>query len=197
MRTAILVVGTVLAFAGTARAEEYGRAGVIELGGTFGIQDGTTEIEPDTGPTVKYKTTDLTLAPTLGFFVSKDIQAVGRLLYVNRTVDFDGAKNTASAVGIDGGAAYLIRVGGMRIGPQLLLGYSTVTSENEGDPDPFVESGPEVELGAVFKAPIGGGGLIGSGVGFRYAIHSFEQGSLEGSATATSFAVTASAGVFF
>lgn len=197
MKTAILVVGAVLALGGAAHAEEYGRTGVIELGGTFGFESGTTKIEPDVGPSVEYQTTDMTIAPTFGFFVSKDIQAVARLAFVNRTIDFDGAKNTASSVGVDAGANYLVRVGKMRVGPQLLLGYSTATSKNAGDSDEFKESGPEVELGAVFKAPIGGGGLLGSGIGFRYSMHSFEQGSFKGSATGTDFAVTASFGVFF
>lgn len=201
MRILLAVALAALALGGVAQAEEYGKSGVVELGGAFGFQSGTVVIEPESGPKTEYTTTEMRVSPTLGFFVKKDIQAVARLSLVNLTIDVDGAKNTGTAIGVDLGGNYLVPVGTMRIGPQILAGYSTASSKNDTDDSEYSQSGPALEAGAVVKVPVGGGGVLGAGIGFRYSMETFEAdfggGKTEGSATSTNLGMNATFSVFF
>jgi hypothetical protein len=202
MRIRILLLTAALcSFALSAHAKQFGDSGTIEIGGSFSFQNGTTKIEPEQGDAIEYDTQEMRVAPTVGFFFGKKIEGVARLSLVNVSSDASGTKSSGSGAGVDAGFAYLINIGAMRAGPQLLVGYSTSSSKSDLADSEYSEAGPGAEIGAVLKVPFGAGAVLGAGVGFRYDMSTYENdvgGTVsKGEATSTDLAVSASFGVFF
>lgn len=162
--TLLLCAGMLLS-ATSARAEmsgdggkEYGKAGVIDLGLSFTGGTSTTEYDD----AEKTDETTVLLSPTIAYFLIDGLALVGQLnagLQNSKEGDF---KIDATGFGLGLGAAYLVDLGSMHVGPALLLRYDTVTAKIdagvlEGD---FEESGPGATAAVVGKLPVGGGGLI-------------------------------------
>lgn len=162
--TLLLCAGMLLS-ATSAQAEmageggkEYAKAGVIDVGATFTGGTSTTEYD-DAG---EVDETQVILAPTVAYFLMDGVALVGQV-NVGLLQSDDGALEIdATLFGLGLGAAYLMDLGSLHVGPALLLRYDSLTAKLDagalsGD---FEESGPGATAAVIGKLPVGGGGLI-------------------------------------
>lgn len=190
----ILAVAAVLGFPAMAFAGEYGATGTIEVGGEVSIQSGSTAIKPKGGTESTTSTTDITLAPEVGYFLMDKLELIGRLAITSSSSDDETTKTTSSGFGLGVGAAYLLPMGGIHVGPKATLGYASRSTDN--DVFKYTQAGPEIKLGGVAKVPFGTGGILGADLGLTYSPQSI-SGDFEGDATFTGFGIGTSFSVYW
>ena len=171
MKTQILFATAlaILAQPAIALAEDYGKAGQLEAGGTFGVFSQTETIKPDGGgPESENKLTAIVIDPTVGYFVADGFELLGRLSVINASADIEGFSDTIAfnRIGLGMGAGYFLNLGVARIGPQAIVKFGT-------DDIAFgdfknTETALGVQVGGFAKVPIGGGGVIAAGVVVDY-----------------------------
>ena len=187
----ILVVAATLGFPAMAFAGDYGTTGATEVGGGVSIQSVSYTYKPKGSSTDNTtSTTAITLAPEVGYFVMDQIELVGRLALTNTNTE--GFNTTGFGLGV--GAAYLLPMNGIHVGPKATLGFSSTTySEDEFS---ATLSGPVINIEGVAKVPFGTGGVLGAGLGLTYAPQTI-SGDVEGSQTVTGFGLATSFSVFW
>lgn len=195
----ILAVMAVLAVPAMSQAADYGKAGVIEVGGEVAIRNDSTATKPKGGTETTSTTTSITLAPEVGYFLMDQLELLGRLAITSSSTDNEGAKSSSSGFGLGVGAAYMLPMGGIHVGPRGTLGFR---SDTIGDDDAKITySGPEIRIGGVAKVPFGGGGALGAGLDITYIPGSFsgsgDAKGFEGDATLTGFGIGTSFSVFW
>lgn len=169
-----------------AAAEDYGTPGQLEAGGTFGILSETETVKPEDGDEIETTRTQLIVNPTVGYYVTDGLEFLGGLGVISATEKVDDADpTTVMLLSLGVGAGYFAKVGAnLRVGPQLLLRYESLTLEAE---DPALggisanQTGTGAELGAFAKMAIGGGGVLAAGfaVDFRNVSQSVELEDLD------------------
>lgn len=193
----ILAVAAVLGFPAMAFAGEYGATGTIEVGGEVSIQSGSTAYAIDGAGSAgesTTSTTEITLAPEVGYFLMDKLELIGRLAITSASSDDETTKTTSSGFGLGVGAAYLLPMGGIHVGPKATLGYGSNSIDN--DVFKATESGPEIKLGGVAKVPFGTGGILGADLGITYRMGSL-SGDVEGDATFMGFGLGTSFSVYW
>lgn len=196
----ILAVMAVLAVPAVSQAADYGKAGVIEVGGAIAIQSDSIAVKPKGGEEGTTKVMTMSIAPEVGYFLMDQLELLGRLSLENSSSEPEGGdKTTTSGFGLGVGAAYMLPMGGIHVGPRGTLGFST---ESSGvDSDKLTYSGPEIRIGGVAKVPFGGGGALGAGLDITYAPQSLSGSGIykdvEGDATLTGFGLSTSFTVFW
>lgn len=195
----ILAVTAILGFPAFSFAADYGTAGVIEVGGSVAIQSDSTAVKPKGGEETTTSTTAITLAPEVGYFLMDKLELLGRLTFSSVSEDDETTKSADSEFGLGVGAAYMLPMGGIHVGPRGTLGFSSRTSGVEDDT--LTVSGPEIMIGGVAKVPFGGGGALGAGLDITYAPQSLSGAGIykdvEGDATTTGFGLSTSFTVFW
>ena len=180
-------VAALLLVTGSASAKEYGKVGTIELGGTFA--GGSTTSDFDEGDVLaesKETQTDIQIRPGIGFFLVPGIALVGELGLETRSLKVDGSDriDNTQDISLAVGGALLLPVGKARIGPQLMLAYTSNTSkvdDGAGNETTQTYTGPGVRIAGVAKMPVGEGGVITAGLFAEYdtLAGKFEQGGIE------------------
>ena len=196
----ILAVAAVLSIPSMAQAADYGKAGVIEVGGEVRIQSNSVAVKPDGGEEATTSIMEVTLAPEVGYFLMDQLELLGRLAISTSSSKPDGGDaTTTNGFGLGVGAAYMLPMGGIHVGPRALLGFSSTTSGVEKDT--LTYSGPEIRIGGVAKVPFGGGGALGAGLDITYAPQSVSGAGAfkdaKGSATTTGFGLGTSFSVYW
>lgn len=202
--TAILTLAFALPAEAREKAGEYGSAGQLEAGGSFGIASVRDEF--DSGDSTSLA---IVVNPQVGYFVADGFELIGALGLVSVSqTDDDGAGGesdiSATQIGLGAGAGYFLKVGGARLGPQLLLQF--VQLDGSLDIAGFGEvdvKNQDIGMSASFQAkvPVGGGGVITAGIGAQFANVTQEVsfGALSADSDGTSFGIETSVGflVFF
>lgn len=200
MRLMAAVAIATLAAPASVHAKEYGKAGTIELGGSFSAGTSTVELEDDAGDKTKTTNSGLSIGPDVGFFLLPGIELIGALRLGYEIEDDDTVTDTTSSLGLGVGGGILLPVGRARIGPQMLLTYTSQTQTSKDTSDDtetevtFV--GPGVRLQGVAKLPIGEGGIITAGLYMEY----FELeigGDADDTQTHTEFGTAVGFSVYF
>src|SRR5688572_14741484 len=137
----ILAVMAVLSVPAMAQAADYGKAGVIEVGGAIAIQNDSTAVKPKGGTETTTTVTSIELAPEVGYFLMDQLELIGRLAITSSSTDDETTKSSSSGFGLGVGAAYMLPMGGIHVGPRGTLGFASATSGSEGDT--ITLSGPE------------------------------------------------------
>lgn len=199
-KLSILAVAAALGFPAVAFAD-YATTGVIEIGGEVSLQNNSTAVKPKGGSETTNKSTSITLAPEVGYFLMDQLELLGRLAITSTSVDNDGDKSdSSSGFGLGVGAAYMLPVSTIYVGPRGTLGFSSTTS---GDKDTLTVSGPEIRIGGVAKVLFakGPGGILGAGLDITYAPQSLSGAGafkdVEGDATLTGFGLSTSLSVYW
>jgi hypothetical protein len=196
----ILAVAAILGFPALASAE-YAKTGVIEIGGEVAISNDSRATKPKGGTETTETTTSITLAPEVGYFLMDQLELLGRLAITNSSTDNEGDKSSSSAFGLGVGAAYMLPVSTIFVGPRGTIGFSSATSGSEGDT--LTVSGPEIRLGGVAKVLFGNGpgGILGAGLDITYAPQSLSGAGafkdVEGDSTLTGFGISTSFSVYW
>lgn len=196
----ILAVAAALGFPAMASAD-YATTGVIEVGGEVAMQNDSRATKPKGGTEQTTKTTTITLAPEVGYFLMDQLELLGRLAITSSSSDTEGAKSSSSGFGLGVGAAYMLPVSTIYVGPRGMLGYSSATSGSEGDTITF--SGPEIRIGGVAKVLFakGPGGILGAGLDITYAPQTLSGAGAfkdaEGDSTLTGFGISTSFSVYW
>lgn len=157
-----------------AMSKEYGDAGTFEVGGQFHLGSSTKKYDK---ADVKIEMQDTTIQPNAGFFVTDSIQVIGDLTISNYKVDDTDGNRFALGVG----AGYLLKVGALRVGPEVLVRYY---NEKFGD---TTENGPGAALQGALKVPIGTGGLLTASAGLSFFTATAKSGGAKDDVTTQSF----------
>ena len=199
-KLSILAVAAALGFPAVAFGD-YATTGVIEVGGEVAIQSNSTAVKPKGGTETTTKTTSITLAPEVGYFLMDQLELLGRLAITSSSSDDETTKSTSSGFGLGVGAAYMLPVSTIYVGPRGTLGFTSATSGSEGDTLTF--SGPEIRIGGVAKVLFakGPGGILGAGLDITYAPQTLSGAGAfkdaEGDATLTGFGLSTSFTVYW
>lgn len=179
-----------------AYAREFATPGVLEVGGTFGLSNGSTTEKPKGGSSTTTKSSDLSVRPQFGFFAAKRVEILGGLVLGSRSIDDESSKFTSSTIGIRAGAGYLVSMGVAHIGPQLQLGYDS-TQGKDGSTKSTL-AGPVVDVGFVAKVPFAAGGIFQVGLGANMAPQKYKIGSNDAvDYTTTSYGISTGFSAYF
>ena len=192
MRISYAVAMATLLFSPSALAQVklYGQAGTFEVAGNFSFGSQTSDYD-DAG---KQTTAFTTISPSGGFFLMDAVQILGDVRVTNATTEFEGGgERTSQELSIGVGAGYFIGIGAIRVGPQMLLRYYSLTIE-QGSAEQS-DTGPGVSIGAALKVPIGSGGLVIAGLNYDYLTTSRKEPKDEG--TVSGYATTVGFGIYF
>lgn len=168
-----LILGFALAAASVpmhAAAKEFAEPGTVEVGGSVSLTSGSTKYKPDGGSSATENYTIISLSPTAGYFVSDGFEVLGRISVGTSTDKFTGSDSTSStSFAIGAGGGYYVKAGSLRVGPDLVVGF-TSTNDDNGGGDKTDASGPEVRVGATVKSPVGAGsgGVVNLGLHYDY-----------------------------
>jgi hypothetical protein len=191
MKGALLTLA-ILALPAAASAKEYGSAGTIEVGGTFGFSSDTTDFDKGGKDT----TTDMTISPSIGYFVIPGLEA-------NIGVDIDnstdkpegGTKTTDTTFTPNLGAAYFVAAGPVKVGPAVQL--SIINESNKASGTTIKRTGTGLGAGLLAKAPVSQGGVITAGLVFSQDSVTDKSGGASAKGTITRFGTIVGFSVFF
>lgn len=194
----ILAVAAVLGFPAMAFAGDYGTTGVIEVGGEVSLQNNSTATKPKGGSESTSSGTSIRIAPEVGYFMMDQLELIGALRISSASTGGDGPKSSATGFGLGLGAAYLLPMGGIHVGPRATLGFGSdsVSSGEGAGKVKYSTAGPEINIGGVAKVPFGTGGILGAGLNITYAPKSI-SGDFKGSSTTTGFGLGTSFSVYW
>lgn len=177
------IAAAVLLVTPAALASPYAKTGCIELGGSLGASfDQHTSSEY--GPEYTTDTLQLSVAPELFWFFADGLALTAGLRGAYSSTARSPAKSSTWMLGPELGLAWLADFGGLYFGPRLSVGYLPGAQSRTMDVDPNLAGSnssvtPEtvestlseslVELGFLFKVPVGSAGLLNFGPTLSYA----------------------------
>jgi outer membrane protein len=148
----------VVLFATVGFAQDFAKAGVIEVGGNVGFSSST---DVTAGETTDQSLTAITISPTVGYFVIDGLELGLDPLEFSTLSDGD---NTLTSMGFWGFGTYHFSTGGMAFPYiQALVGY---TSAKMTDMD--ATTGLSYGFAAGAKLKIAGGLLLNAGASYKF-----------------------------
>ena len=181
----------VLAHAAGGGVTDYGQPGTIEVGGTVSFSSGSTTIKPKGGGSSQTDTTTtIFFGPTGGYFLTDSVELLGDIVYGSSSDKISGGGGTTSssviALRVGGGYYFAAGDSGMKVGPDLKIGFASV-SDDFGGGNKADAAGLVALPGVTFKAPMGKdkGAVLSAGLHYDYESLSGKDKSAGGSVDVT------------
>ena len=179
-----------------AHARDFGSPGVLEMGGTFELSNGSSTVKPKGGSKSTDNTSELAIRPEFGFFAGRKLELLGGVVIASSSASGDSGKSSSSTFGIRMGGDYLLDVGFAHMGPQVRIGYDT-TSGKSGGTD-YELAGPAAEAGFVAKIQFAEGGIFTVGLGAGVSPQKYTLGDADPvDYTTTSFGIKTGFSAYF
>jgi hypothetical protein len=188
----VILAAAILALPTAAHAKDYADAGTVEVGGTFGFSSDSTDFDKGGKDTQ----TDMTISPSIGYFVIPGLEANIGVNIDNSTDKPDGGtKTTDTTFTPNLGAAYFVGAGPVKVGPAIQL---DIINESHKDGGTTVKrTGTGIGAGLLAKAPVSAGGVITAGLVFSQDSVTDKSGGASDKGKITTFGTIVGFSVFF
>lgn len=161
----LLIALVAISIAVPAFSADYATKGVWELGGSAGYSSETVTFDAPTDP--EMKTTTLSFAPEVGYFIQDNISLGLMLDYSNReedTTDLGGTKDEVTTTELYLAPTYIFKQDKMYLYGGVLLGMFSMKNSDEASSTNYgVRGGVKVKVGENGLLNLGLQYLMGSG----------------------------------
>ena len=164
MKNLLSILLLVILLGSIAFSQDFGKQGVIEIGGMAGFSSATLVVNGETGDAI----TTIMLEPTVGYFVIDGLEVgLNPLSFQSMKVPDEDAISTIGFWAF--GAYHFMTMGKTYPYIQALLGYTTMSAGGES------AGGLAYGIAAGVKFEIAGGLLLNAGAEYRFFTYDFEE----------------------